>query len=152
LAREKGFDQILWLDALHHKFIQEVGTMNIFFVFKDEIVTPSTLGAILKGITRKSAIEIMQSKGQQVTEREISIDEVVTRYQAGELVEIFGTGTAALVANVEEIKYQDLSIRLDSSNWKLSVAIRDEINGMRFGTMEDKRGWTVPVKEVEVTA
>jgi branched-chain amino acid aminotransferase len=94
----------------------------------------------------------MQSKGQQVTEREISIDEVVTRYQAGELVEIFGTGTAALVANVEEIKYQDLSIRLDSSNWKLSVAIRDEINGMRFGTMEDKRGWTVPVKEVEVTA
>ena len=151
LAREKGFDQILWLDAIHHKFVQEVGTMNIFFVFKNEIVTPDTSGTILKGITRASAIEILRGDGHVVNERELSIDEILTRYQAGDLVEVFGTGTAALVANVEEIKYDDVTITLPSNNWQLSTAIRDEINGMRFGTIADKRGWTVPVKEIAVT-
>jgi branched-chain amino acid aminotransferase len=151
LAREKGYDQILWLDAIHHKYAQEVGTMNIFFVFKNEIVTPATSGTILKGITRASALEILRGDGHQVNERDISIDEVLTRYQAGELLEVFGTGTAALIANVEEIKYDDTIIRLEPSNWQLSTAIRTEINGMRFGTIADKRGWTVPVKEVAVT-
>lgn len=152
LAREQGYDQVLWLDAVHHKYTQEVGTMNIFFVFKDEIVTPATSGTILKGITRASAIEILRGNGHTVNERELSIDEVLAKYEAGELVEVFGTGTAALIANVEEIKYNDHIMRLDSSKWQLSNGIKDEINGMRFGTVEDKRGWTVPVKEVEVTA
>lgn len=146
LAREKGYDQILWLDAIHHKYVQEVGTMNIFFVFKDEIVTPATSGTILKGITRASAIEILREEGLTVKERELSIDEVLTRHQAGELVEVFGTGTAALIANVEEIKYDDKTLTLDNNNWTLSNMIRDEINGMRYGTVADKRGWTVPVK------
>ncbi len=151
LAREKGYDQILWLDAIHHKFVQEVGTMNIFFVFKNEIITPDTSGTILKGITRASALEILRGEGHVVNERELSIDEILTRYQAGDLVEVFGTGTAALIANVEEIKYDDVTITLPSNNWQVSTAIRDEINGMRFGTIEDKRGWTIPVKEVAVT-
>lgn len=146
LAREKGYDQILWLDAIHHKYVQEVGTMNIFFVFKDEIVTPATSGTILKGITRASAIEILREEGLTVKERELSIDEVLTRHQSGELVEVFGTGTAALIANVEEIKYDDKTLTLDNNNWTLSNMIRDEINGMRYGTVADKRGWTVPVK------
>lgn len=146
MAREKGFDQILWLDAVHHKFVQEVGTMNIFFVFNDEVVTPPTAGTILKGITRISAIEILREEGYKVRERDLSIDEVLTRHQAGELVEVFGTGTAALIANVEEIKYDDKTIQLKDTNWKVSSMIRDEINGMRYGTIEDKRGWTVPVK------
>lgn len=115
LAREKGYDQILWLDAIHHKFVQEVGTMNIFFVFKNEIVTPDTSGTILKGITRASALEILRGDGHVVNERELSIDEILTRYQAGDLVEVFGTGTAALVANVEEIKYNDVTITLPSN-------------------------------------
>lgn len=152
LAREKGYDQILWLDAIHHKFVQEVGTMNIFFVFKNEIVTPDTSGTILKGITRASALEILRGEGHVVNERELSIDEILTRYQAVDLVEVFGTGTAALVANVEEIKYDDVTITLPNNNWQISTSIRDEINGMRFGTIADKRGWTVPVKEVAVTA
>jgi branched-chain amino acid aminotransferase len=152
LAREQGYDQVLWLDAVHHKYAQEVGTMNIFFAFKDEIVTPATTGTILKGITRASAIEILRGKGHKVSEREISIDEIYEKYQAGELVEIFGTGTAALIANVEEIKYNDVIMKLDSTKWQLSNAIKDEINGMRFGTIPDTRGWTVPVKEVAVTA
>ncbi len=152
LAREQGYDQVLWLDAVHHKFVQEVGTMNIFFVFNNEIVTPATSGTILKGITRASTLEILRGNGHTVNERDLSIDEVLSRYQAGELIEVFGTGTAALIANVEEIKYDNHFIRLDSSNWELSTSIKDEINGMRFGTIEDKRGWTVPVKEVAVTA
>lgn len=152
LAREQGYDQVLWLDAVHHKYAQEVGTMNIFFVFKDEIVTPATSGTILKGITRASTIEILRGNGLNVSEREISIDEIYSKYQAGELLEVFGTGTAALIANVEEIKYEDNIMRLDSSNWQLSTSIKNEINGMRFGTIEDKRGWTVPVKEIAVTA
>ena len=126
--------------------------MNIFFVFKNEIVTPDTSGTILKGITRASALEILRGDGHVVNERELSIDEILTRYQAGDLVEVFGTGTAALVANVEEIKYNDVTITLPNNTWQVSTAIRDEINGMRFGTIADKRGWTVPVKEVAVTA
>lgn len=146
LAREKGYDQILWLDAIHSKYLQEVGTMNIFIVFKDEVVTPATTGTILKGITRASAIEILRDNGHQVKERDISIDEVIDRHGKGELVEVFGTGTAALVANVEEIRYADRTFQLPK-NWELSTSIRDEINGMRYGTIADKRGWTVPVKE-----
>jgi len=146
LAREQGYDQVLWLDAIQHKYLQEVGTMNIFIVFKDEIVTPATTGTILKGITRASAIEILRDNGHTVNERDISIEELLTRYDKDELIEVFGTGTAALVANVEEIRYADRVYQLPLE-WELSTSIRDEINGMRFGTIEDKRGWTVPVND-----
>ena len=97
-------------------------------------------------------MKYLRGNGHVVNERELSIDEVLTRHQAGELVEVFGTGTAALIANVEEIKYDDVTLTLESNNWQLSTSIKDEINGMRFGTIADKRGWTVPVKEVAVTA
>ncbi len=147
LAREKGYDQVIWLDAIHHKYVQEVGTMNIFFAFKNEIVTPATTGTILKGITRATAIEVLKAKGLTVNEREISIDEVLERYKSGDLVEVFGTGTAALIANVEEIRYNDLTLKLSASQWQLSTSIRDEINGVRYGTITDKNGWTVPVKD-----
>ncbi len=146
LARERGYDQVLWLDAIHNKYLQEVGTMNIFIVFKDEIVTPATTGTILKGITRSSAIEILRSNGHTVNEREISIEEVLTRHDKGELIEVFGTGTAALIANVEEIAYDDRVYQLPH-NWDISTSIRDEINGMRYGTIADKRGWTIPVSD-----
>src|SRR5688572_4184548 len=146
IAREHGYDQVLWLDAIHHKYLQEVGTMNIFIVFNDEIVTPATTGTILKGITRASAIEILRDRGVKVTERDISIDEVLSRYDNGELVEVFGTGTAALVANVEEICYEDRIYQMPKQ-WDLSTSIKDEVNGMRFGTIPDTRGWTVPVHE-----
>lgn len=144
LAREQGYDQVLWLDAIHNKYLQEVGTMNIFIVFNDEVVTPATTGTILKGITRACAIDIIRDNGYKVSERDISIDEVISRQSKGELVEVFGTGTAALIANVEEIRYDDRTFQLPQQ-WKLSTSIRDEINGMRYGTVADKRGWTVPV-------
>jgi branched-chain amino acid aminotransferase len=148
LAREKGYDQVIWLDAIHHKYVQEVGTMNIFFVFKNEVVTPATTGTILKGITRATAIEVIEGKGIPVVQREISIDEVLERYNSGDLIEIFGTGTAALIANVEEILYNDITLKIPASNWGLSVSIRDEVNAVRFGTRPDTKGWTVPVKDI----
>jgi branched-chain amino acid aminotransferase len=148
LAREKGYDQVIWLDAVHHKYIQECGTMNIFFVFKDEVVTPATTGSILKGITRACAIDIIKSKGLTCHEREISIDEVLEKYNEGQLVEVFGTGTAALVANVDEILYDYTKLNFTPDQWSLSSAIRDEINNIRYGAIPDTRGWTVPVKDV----
>ena len=148
LARDKGFDQVLWLDAIHHKFVQEVGTMNIFFVFKDEVVTPPTTGTILKGITRASALEVLRETDMKVSERDLSIDEILQKHKDGQLVEVFGAGTAALIANVEEIMYDDNAMRLDPANWKLSRMIREQINGVRYGNIPDTRGWTVPVKEI----
>ena len=145
LAREKGFDQVIWLDGVNKKFVQECGTMNIFFVFKNEVVTPATNGTILKGITRASAIDIIRSKGIHCSEREISIDEVLDRYQSGDLIEVFGTGTAALVANTDEILYTNETMKFTPDQWSLSTSIRDEINGIRYGVIPDTFGWTVPV-------
>lgn len=147
LAREQGFDQVIWLDAIHRKYVQECGTMNIFFVFKNEVVTPATSGTILKGITRASAIEIIEDKGIKCSQREISIDEVLEGYKTGELVEVFGTGTAALVANVDEIQYNDTTLKFTNAQWSLSTAIREQINGVRYGTVADDRGWMVPVND-----
>ena len=147
LAREKGYDQVIWLDALYHKYVQECGTMNIFFVFNDEVVTPSTAGTILKGITRDSTLEIIKGRGMKCSEREISIDEVLDRYNNGELVEVFGTGTAALIANVDEIMFDVSKLTFTPDKWSLSTSIRDEINNIRYGTVKDTRGWTVPVKD-----
>lgn len=152
LAREKGFDQVLWIDARFNKLVQEVGTMNIFFVFDNEIVTPATLGTILKGITRQTAIEILREKGYVVNERELTIDAVIDKYHKGELLEVFGTGTAAVVANVDEIRFNDISMTFQESNWNVSNTVRDVINCVRFGTMPDQQGWTVQVKEpVEIS-
>lgn len=147
LAREKGYDQVLWLDARLRQIVQEVGTMNIFFVFNNEVVTPATTGTILKGITRASVIEYLQKTGHQVSERELTIDEVVKRYAAGELIEVFGTGTAALVANVEEIFYNDETMKFDAAKTTLSTSIRNYMNSVRFGDVKDEYGWMVPVKE-----
>lgn len=148
LAKEKGYDQLIWLDAIYHKYLQECGTMNIFVVFNDEVVTPSTAGTILKGITRDSALAIIRSKGLKCSEREISIDEVLDRYNNGELVEVFGTGTAALIANVDEIMFDVSKLTFTPDKWSLSNAIRDEINNVRYGAIPDTRGWTVPVKDL----
>ena len=121
--------------------------MNIFFVFNDEVVTPSTAGTILKGITRDSTLEIIKGRGMKCSEREISIDEVLDRYNNGELVEVFGTGTAALIANVDEIMFDVSKLTFTPDKWSLSTSIRDEINNIRYGTVKDTRGWTVPVKD-----
>ena len=146
-AKEAGFDQILWLDAKEFKYVQEVGTMNLFFVIDGKVVTPQTDGAILNGITRNSIITILKDKGYEVEERLIAIDEIVEAYKAGVLDEVFGTGTAAVVAHVSDITYGDLKMTLPPvENRTVAEAAKQEINELRAGTKADDRGWVVPVK------
>ncbi len=149
LANQKGYDQIMWLDAKEFKYIQEVGTMNIFFVIDGKVITPITDGAILKGITRKSIITILKDKGYEVEERLISIDEVVAASDNGTLQEVFGTGTAAVVSFVQQIHYKgkDLMLPPISKDGIASQAFT-AINGIRSLAIEDTRGWMVPVKQL----
>lgn len=150
MAQERGFDQVMWMDAHDFKFIQEVGTMNIFFVIGDKVVTPATDGAILKGITRDSIMTILRDKGYTVEERPITIDEIVEAYKAGQLKGAFGAGTAAVVSHVEAIGFGDLVMELPPMEEReIGEMVKAEINGIRAGLIKDKYGWIVPVKETE---
>lgn len=149
LAKEEGYDQMMWLDAKEFKYIQEVGTMNIFFVMDGKVVTPSINGAILKGITRKTILEILKSKGYTCEERNVTIDEVFEAYEAGKLSEVFGTGTAAVVATVSEIKHKDRILKLDPDSFVVSKLAKSTINGLRNESIEDSFGW---VEEVDAKA
>ena len=147
LAQEKGFDQVMWLDGLNFEYIQEVGTMNIFFVIDGKVVTPETDGAILKGITRDSIIHLLRDHGYPVEVRHLSIHEVVEAYRAGKLQECFGSGTAAVVSNVSEIAYGDLLMQLPPvESFKIGNFAKDHINGIRSGRIPDPYGWVVPVE------
>jgi branched-chain amino acid aminotransferase len=146
LAREEGFDQILWLDAKEHKYIQEVGTMNIFFVIDDTVITPPTSGTILKGITRDSALSLLKDNGYKLDVRDLTIDEIMTAGKEGRLKEVFGTGTAAVVANVSEIEYKGDRVKIDPDSFKVSPFLKDMINGIRSKRINDPYGWTVEVK------
>lgn len=147
LAKQKGFDQILWLDGIYNKYVQEVGTMNIFFVLKDRVITPAEDGAILKGVTRNSIIQILRSRGIQVEEKLISIDEILDEYAKGNLVEMFGAGTAAVVTNVQSMTYKDKTITFAEDAWSLSTDLKNTINGLRTGEVEDTYHFTIRVEE-----
>ncbi len=146
LAKEEGFDQIMWLDAKEHKYIQEVGTMNIFFVIDDTVITPPTSGTILKGITRDSALTILKDNNYKLDVRDITIDELMQAGKEGRLKEVFGTGTAAVIANVKGIGYKGDSIELDPDSYKVAPFLKDTINGIRSTRLEDSYNWTLPVK------
>lgn len=107
VAHEKGYSQVLWLDGVEQKYIEEVGSMNIFFKINGEVVTPALNGSILSGITRMSTIELLKSWGVPVSERKISIQEVSDAYDNGTLEECFGTGTAAIISPVGELSWDD---------------------------------------------
>ncbi len=147
LAIAQGYDQILWLDALEYKYVQEAGTMNLMFVIGDTVVTPSTTGTILKGITRDTILKICDYKGIKFEERMITIDEIVEAHMDGQLKECFGTGTAAVVSHVAKIKHGDIIMELPPiEDRKIGPALKDEMNGIRSGRIEDRKGWVVPVK------
>ncbi|MBP8724592.1 MAG: branched-chain amino acid aminotransferase [Saprospiraceae bacterium] len=145
LAKEKGYDQVIWMDAHEFKYIQEVGTMNIFFVLKGRVVTPNLSGTILKGITRDSLITLMREKGYTVEERPVTMEEILAAYKKGDLLEAFGAGTAAVVAHVDRIGYKGEDLLLDQRNWELSRSLKEEINGIRSGRIQDRHGWIHPV-------
>lgn len=147
LAQEKGFDQVMWLDGLHFEYIQEVGTMNIFFVIDGKVVTPETDGAILKGITRDCIIHLLRDNGYEVEVRPLSIHEVVEAFQSGKLQECFGSGTAAVVSHVSEIAYGDIRMELPPvAERKVGNFAKEEINGIRSGRIPDPYGWVVPLE------
>jgi branched-chain amino acid aminotransferase len=141
LAKAEGYDQVMWLDSAEFKYIHEVGTMNIFFVIKDEVITPALNGCILNGITRDTVIKLLRSKGLKVVERELSIEEVSKAYKRGDLKEVFGTGTAAVVAFVEKIKWKDNIMNLDPDSYKICTNVKAHIEGLRDQTIEDTNGW-----------
>ncbi len=146
-AQEKGYDQVMWMGGPNMELIQEVGTMNIFFVIDGKLVTPATDGAILKGITRDSIIRLMRDQGYTVEERPLSIREVAAAYEAGKLQECFGAGTAAVVSHVSHIAYGDQEMTLPPvDNRPMGEFIKAYINGMRSGRIADKYGWNVPVE------
>ena len=145
-AHEEGYTQVLWLDGVEQKYIEEVGAMNIFFVIGDEIVTPMLNGSILPGITRNSVIELGKSWGLNVSERKISIDEVVAAHGNGTLKEAFGSGTAAVISPVGEIKYGDHLITIgDGAVGPLSQRFYNSLTDIQYGKAEDPQGWIVPV-------
>lgn len=137
-----GYSQVLWLDGIERKYIEEVGAMNVFFVIGDEIVTPVLQGSVLPGITRKSSIEILKDWGYKVSERRISIEEVEAAAKSGELKEMFGTGTAAVISPVGELKYKDdIMVIGDNKIGEITMRLYNELTGIQLGKVEDKRGW-----------
>lgn len=146
IAHERGYSQVLWLDGVEQKYIEEVGAMNIFFKIDGEVVTPMLNGSILSGITRMSAIELLKKWGMPVSERRISIQEVYEAYQAGKLEECFGTGTAAVISPVGELRWGDHIMNInDNKIGETTQKIYDTITGIQNGTVEDEEGWVVKV-------
>jgi branched-chain amino acid aminotransferase len=145
-ARKRGFDQVLWTDAFEHKYIQEIGTMNVFFVIGDKVLTPDLeSGTILEGVTRDSAIEVLREEGYTVEETPVHIDEVIRAYQAGELTEVFGTGTAATISMIKELRYEDYTIKFDTETWKVAPTVKRVLTDIREGRRKDKHGWMFKV-------
>ncbi|MCX8131647.1 MAG: branched-chain amino acid aminotransferase [Clostridia bacterium] len=145
-ASQKGYIQVLWLDGVERKYIEEVGAMNIFFKINGEIITPSLEGSILPGITRDSVIQLLKSWGVKVTEKRITIQEVYDAHANGALEEVFGTGTAAVVSPVGELNWNDNKITVnDFKIGEISQKLYDSITGIQSGKLEDKLNWTVKV-------
>jgi branched-chain amino acid aminotransferase len=141
-AKAQGFDQVLWTDAIEHKYVQEIGTMNFFVVIGDRVITPDLeSGTILEGVTRDSAIEVLKEMGFVVEERPISIDEIVAANKAGTLKELFGTGTAATVSMIQELRYKDYTMKFDTASWKIVPAVKKTLTDIREGRKADTRGW-----------
>jgi len=142
-AQRQGFTQVLWLDGVHRRYIDEVGTMNIMVKIGDEIVTPPLSGTILPGVTRDSALTLMRDWGLRVSERAIGIDEVIAASRAGTLGEIWGTGTAAVVSPVGELGYKGERIVINGGRiGALTQRLYDAIVGIQYGTAPDRYGWT----------
>lgn len=147
IAHEKGYEQILWLDGIHKKYIEEIGAANAFFVIGDEVVTSELNGSILPGITRNSIIALCKHKGIKVSERKISIDELEQAYKDGQLKEMFASGTAAIVSPIGELLYKgEKMIINDNKIGPVAQEMYDTIYGIQTGRIEDFMGWTEPVE------
>ena len=143
-AEKKGYTQVLWLDGVERKYIEEVGAMNVMFKINGEIVTPMLTGSILPGITRKSCIEVLKSKGYNVSERLLSIDELTEAMENGTLEEAWGCGTAAVVSPIGHLFYNGKEYTINNNEiGKVTQELYDTLTGIQWGTAEDTFKWTV---------
>ena len=146
-AEQKGYSQVLWLDGVERKYIEEVGAMNVMFKIGDEIVTPKLTGSILPGITRKSCIEVLKDEGYIVNERLLSVDELGEALKNGTLEEAWGCGTAAVVSPIGELCYKDVKYTINNGEiGKVTQHLYDTLTGIQWGKIEDKYGWTYLIK------
>ena len=145
-AHDEGYSQVLWLDGVERKYIEEVGAMNIFFKINGKVVTPMLNGSILPGITRNSVIELLKQWGIPVEERKISVDELLEAATNGSLEEVFGTGTAAVISPVGHLRFEDNVIQVqDGGIGPISQKLYDTIVGTQLGRIEDVNNWTVTI-------
>lgn len=150
-AASLGYTQVLWLDAIEHRWVEEVGTMNIFFRLKDELITPPLAGTILPGITRDSVITLARHWGIKVTERAISIDEVIETAKTGELQEIFGTGTAAVISPVGLLSYKGVEVTVNKNETgPLARRLYDYLTRLQHGEEEDVFGWVERIDRIDL--
>lgn len=146
-AKKEGYVQVLWLDGVERKYIEEVGAMNVFFKINGEVVTPALEGSILPGITRDSVIQLLRKWGVPVSERKVSIQELYEANANGTLEEAFGTGTAAVISPIGELNWNGDKITLSNGKiGELSQKLYDTITGIQYGRIEDFMNWTVEVK------
>lgn len=141
-AAQRGYSQVLWLDGVHRKYIEEVGAMNVMFKIDGEVITPALSGSILPGITRKSCIEVLRSKGYKVSERLLSVDELISACKEGRLEEAWGTGTAAVVSPIGRLMYE--GVEYDVNGGKIgdtTQELYDTLTGIQWGKVEDSFGW-----------
>lgn len=147
-AHKQDYEQVLWLDGVEQKYVEEVGSMNIFFVIDGEVITPQLTGSVLPGITRKSALEICKKKGYKVSERRITIEEVAKAYDEGKLDEVFGTGTAAVISPVGHLKWGDKIMTInDNKIGEISQMLYDTMTGIQYGKLPDEFGWIYKLED-----
>jgi len=142
-AHKQGYSQVLWLDGVEQKYIEEVGSMNIFFIIDNEIVTPQLNGSILPGITRDSVLALTRHWGMKAIEKQITIDDILAAHKDGTLTEIFGSGTAAVISPVGQLRYGDAELRIgDGSVGPTAQKLFDSIKDIQYGKVEDPMGWS----------
>lgn len=143
-AEQKGYSQVLWLDGVERKYIEEVGAMNVMFKINGEIVTPALTGSILPGITRKSCVELLKQKGFKVSERLLSVDELSKAMEDGTLEEAWGCGTAAVISPIGELCYKNNKYTVNNGEiGEVTQMLYDTLTGIQWGKLEDTFGWTV---------
>jgi branched-chain amino acid aminotransferase len=144
-AKKHGYDQVLWMDATERKYVQECGTMNVFFIIGNTAITPSLeQGTILNGVTRQSVMTMLQEAGLKVEERPLSLDEIVEAYSQGNLKEVFGTGTAATISLIKELACRGKNLSFDVDSWTIAPSIKQKLMDIREGRVPDLHGWMMP--------
>lgn len=147
LAHQEGYTQVMWLDGIERRYVEEVGSMNIFFIIGDELITPMLNGSILSGVTRDSVIRLARSWGMKVSERRIAIDEIYEAHERGELREVFGSGTAAVISPVAHIKFDGREITVgDGGVGPVAARLFKELMDIQYGRAADQFGWVMPLE------